>query len=162
MSTINKENYTNFRAVNVKDAMIKLSDPEQNTTYTSVKVGNYGVVMTINPKTLTTNRKIYIADGSGSMVIKGYDMLYGTTTFYGSGNIAAQTVAQSSVTITGVLASCVILVSAATSAQVAGFVPIGAKYATTNKIWVFYKTQAATTAAALVPINYTVLFPQTS
>jgi hypothetical protein len=162
MSTINGNNYTNFRGVNVRDGIVKLSDPEQNTTYTSVKVGNYGVSMVVDPKTLTTNRRIYIPDANGSMVIKGYDILYGTSAFNGGSNYAAQTVGQSSITITGLLASCIVLVTAATTAQVSGYVPIGAKYAAADKAWVFYKTQAATAAVALVPINYVALFPQTS
>lgn len=162
MSTIAGENYTNFRGVNVYDGRIRLEDPEQNTTYTSVKVGNYGVSFAVAPKTLTANRTVYITNGGGSMMVYGYDVIYGTTTFLGNGNIAADSVAQASVAITGVLATCTILVSAATSAAVTGFIPIGAKYATTDNAWIFYRTCAATVASTSVPINYAVFYPQTS
>jgi len=155
MSTIAGESYTNFKAVNVKDGVIRVAD-----TYATTN--SYGVTLRTADGILTGNRKVYVCDGAGSMFLKGYDILYGTATFVGSGNIAAQTVAQASVSITGVLATSIVLVSAATSAQVAGYVPIGSKYATTDKIWVFYTTMAATTAVASVPINYTVLFPQTT
>lgn len=162
MATINGNSYTSFRAVNAKDGYIRLEDPFMNTTYVAKHPDNYGVRFSVDSSTLSANRKVYLGDGSGSMMITGYDILYGTSSFAGSGNIGAQLIGQSSVSITGVLTSCIVLVSAATSAQVAGYVPIGASCKTDGKIWVFYKTQAATAAVAEVPFNYTVLFPQTS
>lgn len=162
MAKIAGQSFTSFRAVNAKDGIIRLEDPFLNTTYVAKHPDNYGVTFKVVKSSLTANRKIYLGDGAGSMMITGYDMLYGTSSFTASGNIAAQSLGQASVTITGVLTSCIVLVSAATSAQVAGYVPIGSSCKTAGKIWVFYKTQAATAAVAEVPFNYTILFPQTS
>ena len=154
---ISGQPYTSFRAVSVKDGTLRVPDP-----YNQIDSGTWAVTLQVASATLTGNRNVYVCDGSGSMVLKGYDILYGTSSFAGSSNLAVQSIGQASVTITGVVATCIVLVSAATSAQVAGYVPIGSKYASADKIWVFYKTQAATAAVAEVPINYTVLFPQTT
>jgi hypothetical protein len=163
MATINGKPYTSFRAVNAKNGYIRLEDPFKNTTYVAKHPDNYGVRFSVDSTSLSANRKVYLGDGSGSMMITGYDILYGTSTFLGNDNIVAQSIGQASATITGVLTSCIVLVSAATSAQVAGYVPIGSSCKTAGSIWVFYKTQAATAAASVeVPFNYTILFPQTS
>jgi len=58
--------------------------------------------------TLSGNKKIYLPDANGSMMIKGYDILFGTTSFEGNGNIAAQTVAQAEVTISGVVTTSIV------------------------------------------------------
>lgn len=162
MATINGLPYTAFRAVSVKDGQARLEDPFVNTTYIAKPVSNYGVRFEVAKSTLTANRKIYLGDGSGSMMIKGYDITFGTTSFIGDSSVAAQTVAQAAVTISGVNTTSVVLVQAATSAQVAGYVPTGCVPSAADTVWVFYKTQAATAATATVPISYMILNPQTN
>lgn len=162
MATINGKPYTSFRAVNARNGYIRLEDPFKNTTYVAKHPDNYGVRFSVDSTTLSANRKVYLGDATGSMMLTGYDILFGTTVFSGNSNIATQSLGDSTVAITGLLTTCITLVSAATSAQVTGYVPIGSQCKTAGLLTVFYKTQGATAATTDIPINYMILFPQTS
>jgi len=156
--------YTNFRAVSVKDGIVRLADPWQDTSFVAWKAtdGTIGTKFMVHDTKLTSNKELYVCDGGGSIVLKGYDILYGTSSFVGKSTVGANSVSEASLTITGVLTTCIVLVNAATSAQVSGYIPYGSNCMTAGKINVFYHTGNATAATAAVPINYTLLFPQTS
>jgi len=157
MAMINGQYYTSFRAVNVKDGTMRIPDPYNKTT----SVNNYAVTLQVAEAGLTADRTVYMGDGDGSMFLMGYDILYGTSSFLGNGNIAAEAIGQASFSITGLVTSAIVLVSAATSAQVKGFIPIGSKCISADKALVYY-IATASAATTEVPINYVALFPQTS
>ena len=147
--------YTNFKGVNCKDGKFRVADPTEGTL-------DYAVIFQVAPATLTGDRKVYVCNSSGSMFVRGYDIIYGTTSFAGSSNIAVKTVATSSCSITGLTTTSWLFISPCTSAEVAGYVPMGAVCKTAGKALIMYRTLGATTAVKNVPINYILLNPQTS
>ena len=142
--------YTEFKNVNCKQGKFRLE-------------GNpWGVEFVVDDTTITGNIKIDLKDSTGSMVVKGYHIEYGTTSIKCNGNVAAYGVGTSSVSITGLKTTSVILVNPATSAQVGNFVPFGATCQTAGKALIQYYVGVASAAITTVPINYVVLHPQTS
>ena len=152
---INSQPYTTFRGVNLKDGKLRLADKTVSTT-------DYAVELKVVPGIATAERKVYLKDASGSMIVKGYHITYGTSSFLGNGNIAIDTIATSSASITGVLTSSVVLINAETSAEVAGYIPFGATCQTAGKIIIQYLVATATAAITAVPFSYVILHPQTS
>ena len=159
--------YTNFRAVTVKEGIIRLADPWQNTTYVATKAtdGTIGVRLQIAAGTLTGNKTLHVCDGSGSMFIKGYHIAFGSTTVNGSmslvpvGGFYLGTAA-----VTGVLTTSVILTNIyATSGAGAAITPVGAVCRTAGIIDFFLtNVTAATVGAGVLAVNYLILHPQTS
>ena len=152
---INKQPYTTFRGVNLRDGKLRLADKDISTT-------DYAVELKVAPGTYTGERKVYLKDASGSMFVQGYHITYGSSSFLANGNIAIDTIASSSASITGVLTSSVILINAATSAEVEGFIPFGATCQTAGKVIIQYLVATATAAITAIPFNYVILHPQTS
>jgi hypothetical protein len=153
---INNQPFTNFKGINVSEGVVRIANSTIGTT-------DYGLVLkTVPGLTSGAERKIYAKDGSGSMVVKGYHIVYGSTSIVCSSNIAANGVATTSVSISGVLTTSYILINAATTAESASFVPFGATCQTAGKVIVQYYVGAATSAVTVVPITYAILNPQTS
>lgn len=146
--------YTSFKAINANDGLIRIADRTISTT-------DYAVTIAVDQGAITAERKIYAKNAGGSLMLYGNDVVYGTTTIICNGNIAAGGVATASCAISGLLTTSVIFVSAATTAQVAAFVPFGATCATAGKAIVQYFVGAASAAITTVPINYIYWHPQT-
>lgn len=150
--------YTDFKAVNCQDGLARIADG----TIHSTNMSEYAVQLAVAPATLTAEREVYAKDADGSLVIYGHHVLYGTTSILCNGNIAANGIATTSCSISGLLTSCIVLVNAETSAQAASFVPFGATCQAAGKAIIQYYVGAATSAITTVPISYIILYPQTS
>jgi hypothetical protein len=153
---INNQPFTNFKGINVSEGVVRIANSTIGTT-------DYGLVLkTVPGLTSGAERKIYAKDATGSMIVKGYHIAYGSTSIICKGSIAANAVATSSVAITGVLTTSYILINAASTAAATSFVPFGATCQTAGNVLVQYYVGAATSAETVVPISYVILNPQTS
>lgn len=153
---INGQPFTNFKSVNVSEGVVRISNSTIGTT-------DYGMTLKATPSSFAgPERKVYVKDATGSMIVKGYHIVYGSTSIVCSGNIAANGVATTSVSITGVLTTSYILINALTTAATDTFVPFGATCQTAGKVLIQYYVGAASAAVATVPINYVIFNPQTS
>lgn len=150
--------YTDFKAVNCKDGLARIADG----TIHSTNMSEYAVQLAVAPATFTAEREVYAKDADGSLVICGHHVIYGTTTIMCNGNIAANGIATTSCSISGLLTTSYILVNAETSAEVAAFVPFGATCQAAGKAIIQYYVGAATAAITTVPISYIIFNPQTS
>lgn len=151
---INGYPYTNFRAVNSKDGRFRLQD------------GAYGVRFEIDSATLTDDRKIYAPNASGTMVVRGYHLTYGTCTFTRDPNQAAHTLYTGTAAITGLLSTSILIFSSLygmnSSATNAGPLVMGGRYLSAGVANLcLYNTNATTTIAAGT-CDYILLHPQTS
>lgn len=151
----NGQPYTDFKAINANDGKIRIADEDRSTT-------DYSVELTVAPSVTQGSRTVYVKDVNGSMMLCGYHVTYGTTTIQCSSNIAANGIATTSCSISGLLTTSYILINAETSAEVAGFVPFGATCQAAGKAIIQYYVGAATTSVATVPISYIYFQPQTS
>jgi len=153
---INGQPFTSFKSINVSEGVVRISNSTIGTT-------DYGLTLKAVPGSFAgPERKVYVKDATGSMIVKGYHIVYGTASVICSGNIAANGVATTSVSISGVLTSSIVLINAISSAATSTFVPFGATCQTAGKVLVQYYVGAATAAVTTVPINYAILNPQTS
>ena len=128
----------------------------------TISTTDYAVILKAEANTLSADRKVYAKDASGSLIIRGYHVTYGTTVFIAKSNYGANDVGESTITLTGALTTSIILVSAASSAEVASVVPFGATCATADQATVLYQIGVATAAVSTIVINYAILNPQTS
>ena len=153
---IGNQPFTNFKSVNVSEGVVRIANSTIGTT-------DYGLVLkTVPGLTSGAERKVYLKDATGSLVVKGYHIVYGSTSVVCNGNIAANGIATTSVSITGVLTTSYILINAESTAAATSFVPFGATCATAGKVIIQYYVGAATSAVTVVPISYVILNPQTS
>ena len=153
---ISGQPFTNFKSVNVSEGVVMISNSTIGTT-------DYGMVLKAAPGSFVgSERNVYVKDATGSMIVKGYHINFGSTTIKCNGNIAANGVATTSVSISGVLTTSYILINAATTAASSSFVPFGATCQTAGKVIIQYYVGGATSAITTVPITYAILDPQTS
>jgi len=152
---IDGQPYSDFKAISLTDGKLRIPQKTISTT-------DYSVILKVNPATLTSEKKLYMKDGTGSLFVHGYHTTYGTVDMTMSSNIAAYKVATGSVAITGLLTTSIILISPTTSAATGSFEPFGATCQTAGKALVQYAIGAGTSAVTTVSLNYVILHPQTS
>ena len=152
---IGNQPFTDFKGVNVSEGVVRIANSTIGTT-------DYGLVLKTVPGSFVgSERKVYLKDATGSMIVKGYHIVYGSSSIICKGSAAANSVQNSSFAVTGVLTTSYILVNAESTAA-GSFVPFGATCQTAGKVLVQYNVGAATAAETVVPISYVILNPQTS
>jgi hypothetical protein len=144
--------YTDFRAINAKDGRIRLEG----------RPG--GIKLEVQPTTISADRTIFICDCNGTMLVKGYHMIFGTALATGTmslvpvGDFYKVTMA-----VTGVRTTSHVIAGINSTVTATG-IAIGAARCTTADVvdlWVTNVT-AATIANGDLQVSYMVLNPQST
>jgi hypothetical protein len=145
--------YSEFRSVNSKDGRIRFeADP-------------FGVTLVVDDATLTANRKVYVCDASGSAVVKGYHIIFGSTTISGTGTtlslVPVGDFMKVSVALTGARTTSIVLANVYSTAGAGAAIAVAAARCTTANYLEVLLTNitAATVANGTLSINYAVLNP---
>jgi len=144
--------YSEFRAVNNKDGRFRIT-------------GNpWGVKFEVPSAALNANRKVDICDASGSMVVKGYHIFFGSVQVTGTmSHVPVGDYMTCNATVSGVKTSSVVFANVFTTATATGLSVAATRCVTANQIQVLVtNVTAATIDNGTFLINYMVLHPATT
>ena len=145
--------YTEFRSINPRDGVIRFEGKP------------FGTRLAVASNSLkTSNRKVDLCDGSGSMFVKGYHLLFGSVQVTGQmSNVPVGNFMTCVATVSGVKTSSVVFANVYTTATAAGIAVAATRCKTADAIEVLVtNVTAATINNGAFWINYMVLHPATT
>lgn len=144
--------YTDFHNINCKEGRFR------------IEAQPFGTKFQVAPTTISADRTIWVCDGSGSLMVKGYHFIYGTAWVGGTLSLVPVGVPYyaNNLAVTGIKVTSIVQACVHSTATAAGLMVVNARCRTDGYLSVGLAAIGSTVANASLQIAYLIMNPQTT